>query len=780
MIKKFKYGFLMMLALASLEAAVYEYDIDFSAPTFLQRSGHIVVDIPGCLQVGVEGEPLRPHYSVSYLLPPGETLDKFELIVERSETLPLMLPLLPKQPDRPLSWGNSNKSFMKHEDVYLQDEYATGKAKVETQWYRGAAVVMGTIDPTRYYPASGLIDIARSVKLKVTTKPENNVTRLSVNDEQKLLSMIQNPEVLSQYSFTEDPLSKMLIITSNQWKSAFDTLVTHYKKYGIDAQIMSVQDIQFSDVQGRDIPEMIRNKIWEIYLTEGLDYILLGGNSTIVPHRGLSCQVLSGGTWVTSDDIPADLYYAALDGTWDRNGNDLFGEYLFDTGFDEADLLPELAIGRMPAATLGELENMIMKSIRYQREPIVEELDKHVFFGEFLYDDPESWADDYLELLIGAHSDNGYTTRGIPTDMDFVKWYDRDSLDQWDRQTVIDELAAGTSFLHHDGHSNYTYMMKTYTSQINDSDFVTVNGIDHTTPIFYSHGCNCGGFDHPDCIASRFVTSPYITVGGVFNSRYGWFNEGQTEGPSIHLHREFENSIYGLNFDQFGWALSVSKLRTAPWVTAPNQHEQNALRWNYYTQNILGDPAMRIYSDKPIVPIIHFDISGFETGIIKASVSSDSDAIENAGVAIFNDSGERLAFGLTDMNGNVELTIAQTLETGSSLDCYISGNNLIMTDTTVVLVKSSLNAPEDYVLLNNYPNPFNPSTTIEFALPDQMNVTIGIYDLNGKLMKVLVDAPRAGGHHTLTFNAQDMPSGMYVCRLKAGDVIRNKKLLLIK
>jgi hypothetical protein len=103
-----------------------------------------------------------------------------------------------------------------------------------------------------------------------------------------------------------------------------------------------------------------------------------------------------------------------------------------------------------------------------------------------------------------------------------------------------------------------------------------------------------------------------------------------------------------------------------------------------------------------------------------------------------------------------------------------------MTDTTVVLVKSSLNAPEDYVLLNNYPNPFNPSTTIEFALPDQMNVTIGIYDLNGKLMKVLVDAPRAGGHHTLTFNAQDMPSGMYVCRLKAGDVIRNKKLLLIK
>ena len=597
-----------------------------------------------------------------------------------------------------------------------------------------------------------------------------------------IMESVQNPETLTQYSFIDDQAEKLLIITSDLFLSAVDTLVKHYAKYGIEAEIMRINEIQLGDHPGRDLQEKIRYAIKEVYLNDGLDYVLLAGNSTHIPHRGLSCEVLSGESWVTSEDIPADLYYVALDGDWDRNANGKFGEYLVETGFDEADLLPEIAIGRMPAATLEELENMISKSIRYQREPIIDELDKQTFFGEFLYADPESWAADYLELLIGKHTDNGYNTEGIPSTVLITKWYDQESSDQWDKQTIINEFSNGTSFVHHDGHCNYTSMMKFSTNEINDSDFVMVNGIDHTTPVLYSHGCNCGGFDRSDCIGSKIVTSPYITVGAVLNSRYGWFNEGQTEGPSIHLHREFENAIYGLGFDHFGWVLGVSKIKTAPWLTAPNQHEQNALRWNYYAQNLLGDPAMRIYSDVPEIPEVYYDANQYSSDIAKVGVNvmiSDQDPIEDATVAVLDSNGLLIGFGKTDVTGYTEIELPAYIDVGESIHCYITGHNIIPTDSLLTVRRVS-NFPVSHMMPRIYPNPFNPSTSIEYSIPYQATVDIRLYDIRGKFIKMIYSGIQTAGAHKIAFKGGDLASGIYICRVQVDDLVTNIKMTLLK
>ncbi|RKY53314.1 MAG: hypothetical protein DRP93_06750, partial [Candidatus Neomarinimicrobiota bacterium] len=596
MIKNIYKIFLMTLVVYCLSAEIYEYNYSFKDAVFTQKTGYMLVEIPGCMQIGVEGEPLLPNYPVKILLPPGETLENAEIIINKSKKYPLMLPLLPKQADRPLSWGISEGGFIKNEKVYILDQYMTKNINVSVQWFRGAGIVTGTIDPLTYFPKTGNVELAESMTLKITTRNKVSTPKISHSHQRILQKMLQNPEVLSQYPINSTvDLERMLIITSPAFKSAFNRLKDHYLKYGIVTQVIDSMDVELSDIAGRDWQEKARNIIRELYLSEGLDYVLIGGDN--IPYRGLSCNVLSGGDFVSSDNIPADLYYAALDGTWDANLNNIFGEYNDTTGFDEADLFPELAVGRMPVSTLEELNNMISKSIRYQAEPVIGDLNKQTFFGEFLYKDPWSLASDYLELLIGVHDDNGYTTQGLPGYIRTYKWYDSsDTNSVWSFTTVKQELAKGTSFVHHDGHANFSYMMKFYTNQINDSDFTTVNGIDHTTPLFFSHGCNCGGFDYSRCIASRLMSGPFIAVGGIFNSRYGWFNEGQTEGPSIHLHREFENAIYGLGFYQFGWALTVSKIATAPWVTAMGQWEQNALRWNFYTINILGDPAMHIFT----------------------------------------------------------------------------------------------------------------------------------------------------------------------------------------
>jgi hypothetical protein len=97
------------------------------------------------------------------------------------------------------------------------------------------------------------------------------------------------------------------------------------------------------------------------------------------------------------------------------------------------------------------------------------------------------------------------------------------------------------------------------------------------------------------------VTIDNFLVCGVFNSRYGWFDQGTTEGPSEHLQREFVDAMYTDTSPEkhFGAALMLSKIKTAPWVTAPGEFEPGAQRWCHYDCNGFGDPALEIWTDQP-------------------------------------------------------------------------------------------------------------------------------------------------------------------------------------
>jgi hypothetical protein len=84
------------------------------------------------------------------------------------------------------------------------------------------------------------------------------------------------------------------------------------------------------------------------------------------------------------------------------------------------------------------------------------------------------------------------------------------------------------------------------------------------------------------------------------------------------------------------------------------------------------------------------------------------------------------------------------------------------------------------ILENNYPNPLNASTTIRFALPNSQNVHLGIYDLLGRQVKILLDEYRQAGVHTVTFDASGLSSGVYFYRLRAGDMVETRRMVLLK
>jgi len=88
--------------------------------------------------------------------------------------------------------------------------------------------------------------------------------------------------------------------------------------------------------------------------------------------------------------------------------------------------------------------------------------------------------------------------------------------------------------------------------------------------------------------------------------------------------------------------------------------------------------------------------------------------------------------------------------------------------------------PKRFSLYQNYPNPFNPSTSISYQLPTQTHVTLKVFDVLGKEIATLVNSFEQPGYKSVNFNANNLVSGVYYYRLRAGNYIETKKLLLLR
>lgn len=91
-----------------------------------------------------------------------------------------------------------------------------------------------------------------------------------------------------------------------------------------------------------------------------------------------------------------------------------------------------------------------------------------------------------------------------------------------------------------------------------------------------------------------------------------------------------------------------------------------------------------------------------------------------------------------------------------------------------------LNGPAEFALHGAYPNPFNPTTTISYTLPEAANVTMKVFNLQGREVVELVNSVRQAGVNEVSFDASDLASGVYLVRLQAGEYRADSKLILTK
>jgi Secretion system C-terminal sorting domain/Cep192 domain 4 len=124
-------------------------------------------------------------------------------------------------------------------------------------------------------------------------------------------------------------------------------------------------------------------------------------------------------------------------------------------------------------------------------------------------------------------------------------------------------------------------------------------------------------------------------------------------------------------------------------------------------------------------------------------------------------------------------------------DTMLIGKQVWLTDaTTPVSVEDRVNLPMQFSLSQNFPNPFNPSTSIQYAISSPLRrnggeasgqfVSLKVYDVLGNEIATLINEELAAGNYEVEFNGSNLPSGVYFYRLQAGSYSSTKKLVLLK
>ena len=693
---------LSMMSLFTFAQTV-EMTYHFENPKVTELRGYQQIGFEGCMQTALAGNPSLPYQVVSLMLPQGTEAESIVVELSDFQEVEGSINLFPYQPSRTMS-DVGEKELIKNAAIYASKSVypAENHGVVTTQYKNGYGFAFASFTPVQYIPSEGKVMYAKTANVRVITKDakDNHDANLWGTREIKnsVKRIAQNPEMAENYQTKGREVTNydVLIITGSLYIDTYAPYREYYNGIGLRNELVTTDEI-YSLMSGVDEQEKIRNYIIQEYQNNGIMMVVLGGDVNIVPFRGFYCQVQSSSLY-EDNGIPADLYYSGLDGTWNDNNDGKWGEP------GEDDLLPEIGVSRMSFKTPAELTNMINKTLSYQQNPVLGEFHKVILAGEHLYDNPLTYGSDYLELLIGTHDDNGYTTVGYPVDYNFTKLYEENG--NWSGEQLRSAINAGTSYVHHDGHANSGYVAGWY--NVSNSDFSNVNGTTHNFTFFHTQGCDCGAFDQ-NCILEKMVTIENFAVAVIGNSRYGWFNEGQTEGPGCHLEREMTDAQWGERMGLLSLAHAEGKCMTAPWVTAPGQFEEGALRWNFYDMNVLGDGAVNVWLDEPFTAAVEAPEQlalGAQTFEVTVS-DENGNGLKNYRCLLYADN-EVIAMGATDENGVAEMTIDGGLQYVGTMTMKVSGVNSYPQDVNILGVSG--NTP--YVVYDSYT--LNGGTQIEY------------------------------------------------------------------
>jgi len=582
--------------------------LTFPQPTVLDTSAFHSVQIADLPKHSVPGEPVLPFKTIKILIPQGKEADKIEVSVGTRKLVEGKFKVEYGRTPTPVS-SNTVVTDQPNKAIYSSADPFPGAlfSRPSEQVLRGYRILIMELHPVQYIPKTGELYYYETMTVTITLKETEEFSpllRSKPQDRMLVESVVDNPYAVKTYGGTtmqsRDVNSSesydYVIITDSTLNSTFQSLVDWKILRGLNATIVLKEDIvsdpdyycdglygdgcgtsKFNDTSAR-----IRNFIKDAYQNWGTEYVLLGGDTGIIPARGVYSFVNTNPITVDRQ-IPCDMYYGALDGSWDNDNDTVFGEGVFNQGpengteGEEADFFAEVYIGRAPVTTPEQAENFVNKTIWYEQASDDDYFKKAVMIGSTLDDETEAANNkDMASDLIPQ-----YTT---------TRLYDRDGT--YSRSAIINVINSGTHILNHDGHTNTNSMM-----ELDSADVDTL--ITNTEYFFgYSVGCYAGAFD-ADSIVEHFIYNQNGSFAFVCNSRYGWYSPGTVYGPGDRFDRSFFD-VLNTTVGNLGKTLQLSKEEYY------NPSMSGAYRWTYFQLNLLGDPETELETDI-MAPTAQFD-----------------------------------------------------------------------------------------------------------------------------------------------------------------------------
>jgi len=592
------------------------YLYPFKKPVLKQEDGFDVFHMPGLeLWDGDAGKPKLPYKPIRLAIPYKKEAIRINIIPGKLIEVPGKYDIEHAERPVPLSQRKKAEPAKPYLLIYDSDDpypsASCGDVFIEKK--HGYSIVIINLFPILYQPLSKRISYYKDLTVEVevvdrkTTKSTSKVFEHKPSKINEIKSMVDNPNILDSYTDTSAINKRQalvadvdyVIITTNALRDATGTytlqdLIAQKEAKGLSAQLVTVEDDIYSSYSGlrpdgvEDNQTKIRNFIIDYYNNHNTQYVLLAGDTEQIPARKF---------WVESwrlghvANMPVDMYYGCLDGTFDFNQNGNYGEPNDGEGGGEVDLFAEVYIGRAPVLTEDELSNFVSKTIAYETTQ-GEHLFNVYMAGEWVgFEGVAEFAKDTLEEIRFGTDNHGYTTvgfedSGYADDFNTEGLYDADSgyPPGWDKSELINIINSGVHIINHLGHAYYDNVMK---FQADDLSYLS-----NSEYFFgYSQGCMAGGFDNPngyDCMAERFVSNRYGAFAVIMNARYGWGKRDSTDGVSQRYNREFWDALFSEQITNLGHMNQDSKEDNAFRVNS------DCMRWVYYQLNLLGDPETSI------------------------------------------------------------------------------------------------------------------------------------------------------------------------------------------
>lgn len=560
-----------------------------------------------------------------------------------------------------------------------------------------------------------------------------------LNSYNSTLDLTHLPNI-NQISWN-NPKTEMLIITPNdsQYIDAVEPLKEWRESIGVKTQILS----NFSEYDGVDTAEKIRNMIKEYYDKENIRWVLLAGDAeeSLIPIRyvynpdTVDYNATEHSSW-NEYYKPTDFYYSALAGTWDQDGDGDFGESedYNGNGIDEITWVPDVYVGRLPASNPTELAYMINKTLKYESDPYLGDWMNRMLLagGISSYSPPEdearlmeniwqNYAISEMNFTYLAKTTSNFTPSIPPSP---------NSLGDLTVTSFRNEFNSGYSTVIIAGHAD--------PSQINDASSLpppdnyynsgdaSSSGNLNRSSLFYADACTTSSYDVGDGsigeILIKQINSGAIGFIGGLRVTWYWENDDNLEMLNRGNAKLFWQQFFEEKKFRQGRALFDSKVAylESPLFTDYNHPNRSSIRYEYerknmLSYNLLGDPIIDIYTKEPINaqnPFTDFYFSGQMINTTIKNIQSNPVPYARVHLKSFNGSYHT---EYADKSGQVIIRLPDRPYENYSV--VITGHNLIPSNFSFSTIPDMIQ-PE---IVDIYSYPLKPTVSDNMQFDVRLN-----------------------------------------------------------